>query len=201
VSGRRRWAAFLLALVALLVLPGCVQVGGTLSGDLVACKEGDDGTPSNGVVLMAQAVPTASWVPCLEGMPLGWHFSDMDVDRGAARFWLDSDRDGMRAIEIRLTRSCFTSGSTEIPSDRPEMRRLERVSQVTPLYLGRRYYLFDGGCITVVFRLSGENRGEPLAVATQGLGAVPRDDLRAMVREDSGGRLELDPPTIREGGR
>ena len=113
---------------------------------------------------MAQAVPTASWVQCLEGMPLGWHFSDMDVDRGAARFWLDSDRDGMRAIEIRLTRSCFTSGSTEIPSDRPEMRRLERVSQVTPLYLGRRYYLFDGGCITVVFRLSGENRGEPLAV-------------------------------------
>jgi hypothetical protein len=81
------------------------------------------------------------------------------------------------------------------------MRRLERVSQVTPMYIGRRYYLFDGGCITVVFRLSGENRGEPLAVATQGLGAVPRDDLRAMVFEDSGGRLSLDPPATGEGGR
>jgi len=201
VRRSHRWASVLPVLAALLVLPGCIQVGGTLSGDLVACKEGDDGTPSNGVVLMAQAVPTASWVPCLEGMPLGWHFSDMDVDRGSARFWLDSDRDGLRAIEIRLTESCSTSRATEIPSDRPEMRRLERVSQVTPMYIGRRYYLFDGGCITVVFRLSGENRGEPLAVATQGLGAVPRDDLRAMVHEDSDGRLDLDPPTTGEGGR
>ncbi|MGY1801863.1 hypothetical protein ACI78T_01125 [Blastococcus sp. SYSU D00922] len=197
---RRRWGAVLLALAAVLVLPGCVRVGGTLSGDLVACKEGDDGTPSNGVVLMAQAVPSATWVPCLEGMPLGWHFSDMDVDRGSGRFWLDSDRDGLHAIEVRLNRSCSTRGATEIPSDRPEMRRLERVSQVTPMYVGRRYYLFEGGCITVLFRLSGENRGEPFAVATQGLGAVARDDLRAMVREDSGGRLELDPPADGEGG-
>ena len=195
-----RWGPVLLALAALLVLPGCTRVGGTLSSELVACKEGDEGTPSNGVVLMAQAVPSASWVPCLEGMPLGWYFADMDVDRGTARFWLDSDRDGMHAIEVRLTRSCGTSGATEIPSDRPEMRRLERVSQVTPLYVGRRYYLFDGGCITVVFRLSGENRGEPLAVATQGLGAVPRDELRELVHRESDGRLQLDPPAGREGG-
>jgi hypothetical protein len=200
VRARHRWGAALVALAALLVLPGCIRVD-TLSIELVACKEGDDGTPSNGVVLMAQSVPSASWVPCLEGMPLGWHFAGMDVDRGSARFWLDSDRDGLRAIEIRLTGSCSTSRATEIPSDRPEMRRLERVNQVTPLYIGRRYYVFDGGCITVVFRLSGENRGEPLAVATQGLGAVPRDLLQAMVHEDSGGRLQLDPPSTGGGGR
>ncbi len=200
MRARHRWGAALLALAALLVLPGCIRVD-TLSIELVACKEGDDGTPSNGVVLMAQSVPSASWVPCLEGMPLGWHFAGMDVDRGSARFWLDSDRDGLRAIEIRLTGSCSTSRATEIPSDRPEMRRLERVNQVTPLYIGRRYYVFDGGCITVVFRLSGENRGEPLAVATQGLGAVPRELLQAMVHEDSGGRLQLDPPATGGGGR
>jgi hypothetical protein len=188
-----------LAALGLLVLPGCVAVD-TLSTELVACAEGDDGTPSNGVVLMAQSVPTASWVPCLEGMPLGWHFSDMDVDRGSGRFWLDSDRDGVHAIEVGLTESCDIEGATEIPSDRPEMRRLERVTQVTPQYVGRRFYLFDGGCITVVFNLFGENRGEPLAVATQGLGAVPRDELRALVHEKSGGRLELDPSADRDGG-
>jgi hypothetical protein len=193
VTPVRRSLSALLAFLGLLLLPGCVQLG-TLSGGLVACAEGDDGTPSNGVVLMAQAVPSASWVPCLEGMPLGWHLSEVDVDRGSARFWLDSDRDGMRAIEVRLTRFCDTAGATEIPSDREGMLRLERVTQVVPQYVGRRYYLFDGGCITVVFTLSGENRGEPLAVATQGLGAVPRDELRAMVHEKSGGRLHLDPP-------
>ncbi|TQN41166.1 hypothetical protein FHU33_0526 [Blastococcus colisei] len=196
----RRSLPVLLASLGVLLLPGCVQLG-TLSTELVACKEGDDGMPSNGVVLMAQSVPSASWVPCLEGMPLGWHFSDMDVDRGSARFWLDSDRDGTHAIEVRLTESCDTEGATEIPSDRPEMRRLERVTQVSPQYVGRRYYLFEGGCITVLFTLFGENRGEPLAVATQGLGAVPRDELRALVHEKSGGRLYLDPPATRDGGR
>ncbi|MFD2089998.1 hypothetical protein [Blastococcus deserti] len=196
--GRRWWPA-LLAAMGVALLPGCVRVN-TLSSDLVACEEGDDGAPSNGVILMAQAVPTATWVPCLETMPLGWHFSDMDVDNGSARFWLDSDRDGRRAIEFRLTETCDTEGATEIPSDRDKMRRLERVTQVSPQYVGRRYYLFEGGCITVLFRLSGENRAEPLAVATQGLGAVPREDLRALVREQSDGRLELDPPTARDGG-
>jgi hypothetical protein len=31
-------------------------------------------------------------------------------------------------------------------------------------------------------------------VATQGLGVASRDALRDLVREESGGRLELDPP-------
>jgi hypothetical protein len=196
---RRRAAALLVAAVSVAALSGCVQVG-ALSSDLVACKEGDDGAPSNGVVLMAQSVRSASWVPCLETMPLGWHFSEMDVDKDSARFWLDSDRDGMHAIEVRLTESCDTEGATEIPSDRDGMRRLERVTQVSPKFVGRRFYTFEGGCISVLFTLSGENRAEPLAVATQGLGAVPRDALRALVHQESDGRLELDAPASGDGG-
>jgi hypothetical protein len=196
-GGRRRWPA-LLAVLSVALLPGCVRVN-LLSSELVACEEGDDGMPSNGVVLMAQAVPTATWVPCLDTMPLGWHLSDMDVDRDTARFWLDSDRDGVRAIEVRLTESCTTDSATEIPSDREGMRRLEQVTQVSPRFVGRRYYVFDGGCITVLFTLRGENRAEPLAVATQGLGAVSRNDLRLLVREVSDDRLQLDPPAAGDG--
>jgi hypothetical protein len=196
---RRRAGALLSTALAVAVLSGCVQVG-SLSSDLVACKEGDDGAPSIGVVLMAQSVRSASWVPCLETMPLGWHFSEMDVDKDSARFWLNSDRDGPHAIEVGLTEACDTEGATEIPSDREEMRRLERVTQVSPKYVGRRFYVFEGGCITVLFTLSGENRAEPLAVATQGLGAVPRDALRALVHRESDGRLELDPPPAEDGG-
>ena len=87
-----------------------------------------------------------------------------------------------------------TDGATEIPSDRDGMRRLERVTQVSPQYIGRRFYVFPGGCITVVFRLNGPDRSEPLALATQTIGAVPREQLRDLVREQSDGRLELDPP-------
>jgi hypothetical protein len=172
---------------------GCAQPV-SFESELVACQSGEDATPASGVVLMAQSVPTASWVPCLETMPLGWHFTEMDARNDSARFYLDSDRHGVRAIEVVLTESCSTDGATEIPSDREGMRRLERVTQVSPQYIGRRYYLFPGGCITVAFALTGPDRSEPLALATQTIGAVPRAELRDLVRERSGGRLELDPP-------
>lgn len=192
-----RWRrAALVAAVAPLLLSGCVTVD--FGSEAVACAEGDEGTPTNGVILMAQSVPTASFVPCLESMPVGWHFATLDAQSGSARFWLDSDRYGTHAIEVRLTESCDTSGATQIPSERPDMRRMERVIQVYPQFLARRFYVFDGGCITVVFTLAGSDSSEPLAVATQGLGVVERDDLRELVREESVGRLELDPP---EGAR
>jgi hypothetical protein len=148
---------------------------------------------------MAQSVPTASYVPCLENMPLGWHLADVEARNDVARFWLDSDRDGVKALEVQLHESCDTSEATEIPSDRPEMSRFEQVTQVAPQYIGRRHYVFEGGCITVLFQLSGRDRTEPLAVATQAIGAVPREVVRDHVRAQTGGRLELDPPTTSDG--
>ncbi|SEP26914.1 hypothetical protein [Trujillonella endophytica] len=186
-------APIALGAVGALVLGGCAAEEASVSREVPACSD-DDGEAANGVVLMAQAVPSATWVPCVEGVPLGWGFGGLDAAGGSARFWLDSDRDGPRAIEVRLDESCDTAGATEIPTDREGLRRLERVTQVTPEFHGRRFYLFEGGCLTVVFTLGGEYRGEPLALATQGIGVVSRADLSAQVRGDTGGRLELDPP-------
>jgi hypothetical protein len=182
----------LVALLTALLLAGCVRPV-VLDSEVVACREGDEGTPANGVVLLAQSVPSASWVPCLDVIPLGWDVSGLEATDDDARFWLDSNRDGVRAVEIRLDEGCDTTGATRIPSDREGMQRWERVEQVTPQYVGTRYYVFDGGCISLTFRLSGENRAEPLGFATQGIGAVPRDAVRAAVREQTEGRLELDP--------
>ncbi len=199
MTGRRRALALLLAGLAPASVVGCAQPV-SFESELIACRSGEEATPANGVVLMAQSVPTASFVPCLEGVPLGWHFVDLEARDGSATFWLDSDRHGVHAIEVRLTETCDTTGASEIPSDRPDMRRMERVTQVTPLFVGRRFYLFDGGCISVLFSIAGEDRTEPLAVATQGLGTVPRAELRDLVRERSDGRLELDPSADRDGG-
>ena len=75
----------------------------TASSVQPACAEGDDATATNGVILMAQSVPTASWVPCLRtALPLGWSFHHLDARDGTASFWLNSDRDGQQAIEVRL---------------------------------------------------------------------------------------------------
>ena len=166
------------------------------------CTGGSHDSASHAVILMAQSVPSADWIPCLKTtLPLGWSFEHLDARNDISRFYLNSDRAGPMAIEVRLTRSCATTGSTEIPSDREGMRRLERVTMTTPRFEGRRYYVFEGGCITFVFRLGGDsdNRGEPLALATQAVGAVSRADLLQQVHDDSEGRLSLDPPAA--GGR
>jgi hypothetical protein len=191
VNGRA--AVPLLALLLGLGLTGCSS-DNTATIVEPSCAEGQHGAASNAVVLMAQSVPSATWVPCLRtALPLGWSFHHLDARNGGARFWLDSDRDGAQAIEVRLDDSCSTTGATEIPSDREEMRRYERITRTTPDFAGKRYYVFDGGCITFAFHLSGDSRGEPLALATQAVGAVRRADLVAQVHEESGGRLSLDP--------
>jgi hypothetical protein len=185
-------APALLALV--LGVSGCAS-DNSATTELPTCEEAEDGTAANGVILMAQSVPSATWVPCLRtNLPLGWGFEHLDARDGISRFWLNSDREGQRAIEVRLERFCDTRGATEIRSDRAGMRRFERVTLTTPRFEGKRYYLYHGGCITIVFRLTGDSRGEPLALATQSIGAISRGDLRAQVHDDSDGRLSLDPP-------
>ena len=199
MNGSRGARAVTLLLPVVALLSACTDEGPSVSLELPACSGGDDGDAANGVVLMAQSVPSASWVPCVEGVPVGWKFAGLDARSGSARFWLNSDRDGDHAIEVRLDARCDTEGATAVPTDREGLSRLERVSQVTPEYHGRRFYLFDGGCITVVLTLAGEYRGEPLALATQGIGVVDREALAVQVRQETDGRLELDPPPD-EGG-
>lgn len=51
-------------------------------------------------VLMAQSVPSATLIPCIEALPVGWTYGGSDVRDGVARFWLDSDRGGFHAVEV-----------------------------------------------------------------------------------------------------
>jgi len=174
------------------LLAGCASDSTAITSSPL-CSEGPHGA-GNGVILMAQSVPTATWVPCIgSALPQGWNFHHLDARNGVSRFWLDSDRDGQQAVEVRLEKSCDTAGATQVPSDREGMTRLERVDRISPAYSGTRYYLFDGGCMTVVFSLDGDNAGEALAVSSQVVGAIARSDLAAQVHEESGGRLSLDP--------
>lgn len=191
-------AAALSAVVAGVLMAGCAKDSTAVTTEPF-CRAGEGGA-GNGVILMAQSVPTASQVPCIRSaLPLGWSFHHLLARNGGSQFWLDSDRDGQKAIEVRLTSSCVVDGATEIPSDREGLRRLERVRQTAPAYLGERYYLFAGGCLTFGFDLRGDTPAEGLALATQSIGVVSRDQLRAQVRDSSDGRISLDPTTGGDG--
>jgi len=191
---RRSISGALLSGLAAAALTGCGDDSPNSAIDSPPlCSVGDSGA-GNGVILMAQSVPTAAWVPCIRtAIPLGWQFNYLEATDVVARFFLNSDRDGNNAVEVRLTPSCDTAGATPIASDREGMVRLERVTRMSPTYVGTRYYLFDGGCLTIDFRLAGDTPGEALALASQVVGVVSRTDLQAQVRQESGGRLNLDP--------
>jgi hypothetical protein len=68
--------------------------------------------------LQAQAVPSASLVPCAELRP-GWTVGDANARNGWSGFTLDHDRAGGAAMIVRLTATCDPAGATQRPSTRP----------------------------------------------------------------------------------
>jgi hypothetical protein len=187
----------LVALVCLL-LAGCVQQGsggGFLEAREPACRyQGRQGTAV--VILMAQAVPTASQLPCVELLPAGWRVSDVFVRNGRVRFSLDSDRVGTRAVQVVLERYCTFGRVTRVPSDHPGTRRYQEVISIEPgrRYQGAIYYLFPGGCVTYRLDFRSDEQARPLGEVSLALGFVTRDTLRQSLNDFTQGRVPLDPP-------
>jgi hypothetical protein len=185
--------------LACLLLTGCAQPVAsefTQARQPFCASGGDLGTPF--LVLMAQAVPSASQLPCVELLPAGWSLSNAFVRDGRARFALDSDRVGMQAVQVVLERTCQFGGDkvTRVPSDEPGMRRFEQIGEVRPGvgFTGTRFYLFKGGCVTYRFQFKTEERAGPIGEITLALSFISRATLHDLVQETTDGRAQLDHP-------
>jgi hypothetical protein len=184
-------------LVACVLLAGCggPVAGGFLSPRQPACRY--QGRPGTGLlVLMAQAVPTATQLPCVELLPAGWSVSDIFVRNGRVRFALDSDRVGMHAVEVVLQQFCTLGRATRVPSDHPGTRRYQEVISIEPgrRYRGAVYYLFPGGCVTYRLDFRSDEQARPMGEVSLALGFVPRDALRKTLADYTNGQVPLDPP-------
>jgi hypothetical protein len=188
----------LLALAVAALLCGCAtttakQFG---QGHAPVCEyRGSPGTPI--MVLEAQAVPTASLLPCVKLLPSGWSLSGgaLLLRNGEARFALDSDRVGVRAVTVVLQPSCELAGATRVPSDEAGAERYERIDTLTAeRFTGAQLYVFPGGCVTYRFAFTGEGRAVPISEVTQALGFVSRADVRTAIDAFTRGRYQLDPP-------
>jgi hypothetical protein len=145
---------------------------------------------------MAQAVPSASQLPCIELLPAGWTVSDVFVRNGRARFALNSDRVGMHAVQVVFQQFCTLGKVTRVPSDHPGTRRYQEVISIESgkRYQGAVYYLFPGGCVTYRLDFRSDEQARPLGEVTLALGFVSRDALRQTISDFTGGRVPLDPP-------
>jgi hypothetical protein len=185
---------------AVALLAGC---GGTMAGgDYLqarqpACRHhGRDGNAL--MVLMAQAVPSATQLPCVELLPAGWSVSDVFVRNGRARFALDSDRVGPHAVQVVLEQFCTLGKVTRVPSDHEGTRRYQEVISIEPgrRYRGAVHYVFPGGCVTYRLDFRSDEQARPLGEVSLALGFVSRDALRRTLEDYSDGRVRLDPPAV-----
>ena len=162
-------------LATLLLLPAC----GTSTSHSVLCDgEGDT------LILAAQAVPGATMLPCVENYPAGWSDGGFRAKTGSVTFWLDSDRAGLHAVEVELSDGCDTAAAAELDPD-PESgaQRFERRLAPEPALTGRRFFTFEGGCVTLRYAFAGGAGVDLLDEAEASLGLVPRAALVTLLQD------------------
>jgi len=72
---------------------------------------------STTLILTAQAVPSADFLPCVEALRPGWQFEHVLARNDQAFFTIDSDRMGNDFLRVTLLSSCDVGAAREVESD------------------------------------------------------------------------------------
>jgi tRNA A-37 threonylcarbamoyl transferase component Bud32 len=200
----QRWSARrigLLALVAVLLVFVVQQIAGGITSseagktplyiDDLGC------THLEPLWLEAQSVPSASLVPCVRSLPVGWTVANATVNDGRSVLTLNHDRAGDAALVVRLTAACDPGGAVEGPSATEGIRHFQRTESRAGEFSATWYDRFPGGCVTTRLHLTTDPNGEFAAQAPQVLGFTTRAALREALSQRSHGRLQLDPGQAR----
>jgi membrane-associated phospholipid phosphatase/tRNA A-37 threonylcarbamoyl transferase component Bud32 len=143
--------------------------------------------------LMAQAVPSATLVPCLQVAPPGWTLNEVKAGSGFASIIFNTDRPMQQAaVTVELLPSCDLAGATEVSSEVPGARRYIHIDRAATPDQVTRTYTFRGGCVSERY-VSAVSPQRMAADASSSFGFVTRDQLAAELSRRSDGRLRLDP--------
>jgi tRNA A-37 threonylcarbamoyl transferase component Bud32 len=142
--------------------------------------------------LLAQSVPSASLVPCVESRQPGWTVANVAVNDGRSVITLDHDRAGAAAVVVRMAAACDPAGAPETPAPEPGVRRSVREERLAGAFSETWYDQFPGGCVTYRLHSISDPTGQFANEAPQVLGFTTRGQLRQALSQRSGGRLELD---------
>lgn len=174
--------------LAAVVVGGCTTTTGTLVDATPECR------PGRRLAILAQAVPTAAYVPCIADDDSPWRFSSLTVREGRARLSLVYIDPSARSARVELTPSCDVGSLTPQPTaDEPGVERFVRTSTLSPRLAGVDFARFEGGCVTTTFDLPRDaDASERLLDLDTTVGLYPRERLtRELDREYD---LELDAP-------
>jgi hypothetical protein len=181
-----------IGLAIVLLTPACMAASSRPPG----CEASDSTT-----ILLAQSVPSATRVPCLRELPLGWHFTGMRVTDAGAEMWLSTSAGGVNAVTISFTETCDV-GSAEPVNPSLEEAGSEVFLEMTsddPIE-GTRFRRFEGGCITTRYAFPAGSQPTLVREADDALSHLSRFQLVHHVEIDDGGTLcGVDAPPCEDG--
>ena len=182
-SGRNPFGIAVAAvmLTAGAALTGCTTTGGAVPG----C-----GDPLR-LAVVAQSVPSASYVPCIRALPPGWDTSGFDPTQDGTGFLLNSDRSPGRPVTDRLAATCDVRGASPSPSRAPGVLTYTRLDSISPRFAGTLYDVFPGGCVSYQFDFGSGSQIALMEQFEQAVDLYPRQQLRLVLKQKLG--VELDP--------
>ena len=140
--------------------------------------------PNDVMVLMAQSVPTAEQLPCVNLLPGGWNAGTVSIHELRTSFTLDSDQAGQGAVLVTLAPTCSLEGAHQETTEVPGIRRF-----VTPPGSAGRptvhSYLVAGGCITHRFDAALTDDVASYFIIDAALWTISREKLVSRVERDS----------------
>ena len=162
---------------------------------LTGCASSGDATPRCTdplrLAIVAQSVPSASYLPCIRDLPPGWTTAGFAPSQDGTSFLLNSDRSPGQPVTVQLTTACRISGASPSPARAPGVLTYTRLDSIRPRFAGRLYDVFPGGCVTYTFDFSHGSQIELMEQFERAVGLYPRQQLRLVLKQKLG--VELNP--------
>ena len=206
----QRWSTrrvALLLLVLLVLIPAAVPLAWVFArssanpGGAAAVTGGSGScTQLEELWLQAQAVPSASRIPCVQALPADTigtlavrdGESVLELSHASLAIFLGEQpraRAAAGSVRIRLTPTCGVAPTGEGQTVAPGVRRFQIEGPASPPQV---VDVFPGGCVTYQPEVGIGPSAPLLDQAQRAVTYRTRDDLHEALRRRSGGRLELD---------
>lgn len=139
--------------------------------------------------LIAQSVPSSSYVPCIARLETGWHTDGLAVRSGATTYYLVSDRSRNHPVRVAFRARCDVVGGAPVPPRTVGGRSYLALHAISPRVAGTLYDVFPGGCVTYGFDFE---RGPHIALMADlesSVGFLSRAELDRSLRRQLGVEL------------
>lgn len=117
-----------LLVVLTLAITACSRSDSNLGRAVVECDIELESLTTTAMI-SAQAVPTASFVPCVKALRPGWDFQHVAPESGRTWFAIDSDRLGSRFVQVTFTETCTPGNAVRVTSDEPSAELFVEVTK------------------------------------------------------------------------